>query len=423
MAQAGEQRSPDGWVAGAPRDEIRPQFSYEPGGGPQDAPTLVIAADNRQGLHGYWRKTFAVTGGAFYRFHALFKAGNLAAPRRSAVVEIVWQDDNGRTVPTDMGSVQAELPAERGLTAEGWTEVSDVYRIPRRATHALVDLRLRWAANATVRWSEVSFLAAAAPPKRLVRLASAYLRPQAGQSVADNLRMMEPLVAEAAAKKADLIVFGELITTQGIRGATRDVETVPGPTTRRLGEMARQHNLYIVAGTPEREDHLIYNTAVLVGPDGNLIGKYRKMVVTSGEARGGTMPGSDYPVFDTRFGKVGIMICYDLFFPEVSRQLANRGAEVIALPIFGGDERLAEARAIDNRVFLVSSTYMEPEDHWMRSGIWDREGNLIAAAGAWGTVAVAEVDLNKRFDNKWLGDFRNHIPRERPLWDSGQPQK
>ena len=60
---------------------------------------------------------------------------------------------------------------------------------------------------------------------------------------------------------------------------------------------------------------------------------------------------------------------------------------------------------------------MEPWTHWMQSGVWDREGNLVAAAKTWGTVAVAEVDLNERFDHKWLGDFRNHVPRERPLGD------
>ena len=415
-AAAQEPASPDGWQAGAPRDEIRPRFSYESGGGPRGAAALVIASDDRKGLNGYWRKTFPVTGGAYYRFYALCKTENMAAPRRSAVAEVVWQDDRGRTVPTDMGSVEAELPARRDALANGWTEVSDVYRIPKRATRACIDLRLRWAAKGAVRWSEVSFIPSAPPPKRLVRLAAAHFRPEGGETVADNLRMIEQIVAEAAGGKADLLVLGELVTVHAIRSAIPP-ETVPGPTTRRLGEMARKHNLYIVAGIPEREGHLLYNGAVLIAPDGMLAGKYRKMVVTSGEARGGTTPGDDYPVFETRFGKIGMMICYDLFFPEVSRQLAMRGAEIIALPIYGGDDILAKVRALDNRVFLVTSTYMEPWTHWMRSGVWDREGNLIAAAKNWGTVAIAEVDLNERFDHKWLGDFGNHVPRERPLWD------
>jgi predicted amidohydrolase len=235
--------------------------------------------------------------------------------------------------------------------------------------------------------------------------------------VADNLRAIEAVVAEAGAKRADLLVLGEHITTQGMRGPAPAPETIPGPITDKLGEMARRHKLYLVAGTPERDGHLIYNTAVLIGPDGKLAGKYRKVVITSREARLGITPGDDYPVFETPFGKIGMMICYDVFFPEVTRQLAMRGAEIIALPIYGGDDVLARVRAIDNRIFLVTSTYMEPWHHWMRTGIWDREGNLIATQKNWGSVAVAEVDLNERFDHKWLGDFGNHVPRERPLWE------
>lgn len=346
----------EGWQAGAPRDEIRPQFSYELRGGPGGTPALVIASDERQGLNGYWRKTFPVTPGGFYRFYALCRTQNMPAPRRSAVAEIVWQDDQGRTVPTDEGSVETELPAQRETGPDGWTEVSDVYRIPKRATRALIDLRLRWASNAAVKWSKVSFSPSAPPPQRLVRLAAAHFRPEGGRSVADNIRLMEPVIEQAASRKADLIVLGEFVTVHNIRGPAPAAETVPGPTTRLLGEMARRHNLYIVAGMPEREGHLLYNAAVLVGPDGNLVGKYRKMVITSGEARAGTTPGSDYPIFETRFGKLGMMICYDLFFPEVSRQLAIRGAEIIAVPIYGGDDALAKARALDNRVFLVTST-------------------------------------------------------------------
>jgi predicted amidohydrolase len=424
-AEKREQDLADGWQAGAPREEIRPHFFYEAGGGPDGAPALVITSDQRQGLNGFWRKTFAVTGGSFYRFYVLLKTENVPAPRRSAVVEIVWQDDHGRTVSTDMGSVQPELPAQRGTRQDGWTEVSDVYRIPERATHAQIDLRLRWAHDAAVRWSKVSFAATTPPPKRLVRLAAAHFAPEGGKSPADNIRMMEPLIKEAAAQKVDMIVFSEVVTTHGVHVASGPrtesnwpisfAETVPGPITSRLGDMARKYGLYIVAGTPEREGHLLYNTAVLMGPDGNLVGKYHKMVLTAGEARDGVTPGDDYPVFVTRFGKVGMMICYDLFFPEVARQLAIRGADIIAVPIWGGDPLLAQTRAIDNRVFLVTSTYAEPWMHWMRSGIWDREGSLIAAAKSWGTIAAVEVDLNERFDHKWLGDFRNHVPRERPL--------
>ncbi|MEO1997286.1 MAG: carbon-nitrogen hydrolase family protein, partial [Planctomycetaceae bacterium] len=70
--------------------------------------------------------------------------------------------------------------------------------------------------------------------------------------------------------------------------------------------------------------------------------------------------------------------------------------------------------AIENQVFLVSSTYTDPGRDWMKSGVWDQEGRLLAVGKQWGTVQVVEVDLGQRKYWKWLGDFRARIHRERP---------
>ena len=151
-------------------------------------------------------------------------------------------------------------------------------------------------------------------------------------------------------------------------------EPIPGPSTEYFGQLARQHNIYIVPGLLERDGHLVYNVAVLIGPDGQVVGKYRKVCLPRGEIEGGVTPGSDYPVFPTRFGKVGLMVCYDGFFPEVARELSNRGAEVIAWPVWGCNPLLARARACENHVYLVSSTYEDVSRNWMISAVFDHTG-------------------------------------------------
>ena len=109
------------------------------------------------------------------------------------------------------------------------------------------------------------------------------------------------------------------------------------------------------------------------------------------------------------------MICYDVFFPEVARELAMNGAEVIALPIWGGNLSLAEARCAENGVFMVSSTYSDHESNWMKTAVWNREGVRVAEADQWGTIVMAEVDLNQPTHWQFLGNFRSRIKREAPI--------
>lgn len=423
------------WTPQSPREEIRPHFrtlNSKTSGG---SPSLIIRTDEREGLQGAWTKHFAIEGGRHYLFRAIQRTTGLDRPRRNAVIKITWENADGRLVPNDnpinnkwmrsgTSTHRPDYPmTEIPVTPDG-VEISDTYKAPGKASRAKIELIFRWAPpNSEVRWDEVSLKNVPPPKKRIVRLASVHFQPRTKErTLESNRKAYAPYIAEAAKQNADFVVLGETIGVFATGKSYAEVaEPIPGPSTDYFGKLAKKHDLYIVVGLNERDRHLIYNVAVMIGPDGKVAGKYRKTCLPRGEADGGITPGDEYPVFQTRFGKVGMMVCYDAFFPEVARQLTINGAEVIALPVWGCNPELAAARATENHVYLVSSTYTDHNQNWIKTAIFNHEGDMIQQAKKWGEVIVAEVDLNARTHWHGLGDFKARIDRARPEWTVDRP--
>jgi predicted amidohydrolase len=391
---------PAGWRTWAARPEIAPRtfvdlvhYRNAPG-------SLAISGNTNAAEYGGWE--YAAPGvqtGRWYRFVAYYRAEGLQDERRQVVSRLDWAKADG----TRTGQPDYVYAGERGGE---WTRVSLDASAPEASASVKLQLYLQNAPYATIWWDDISIEEIAAPGARPVRVASINLRPRdthsAEQSVNEFLAVIRKSVASA-----DVILLPEGITVVGTGKHYPDVaESIPGPTTERLAQVAREKHAYIVAGIYEREGAAIYNTAVLIDRSGRFVGKYRKVYLPREEIEGGLTPGNDYPVFRTDFGKVGMMICWDLQYADPARALALRGAEMILMPIWGGNETLAKARAIENQVFLVSSGYDYP------TSIVDPTGELLAVTREQGAVAAATIDLNRRYVDNWLGDMRERFMKE-----------
>jgi predicted amidohydrolase len=149
------------------------------------------------------------------------------------------------------------------------------------------------------------------------------------------LRAIDGWCERAAGEKAEVVLFPELVIHGHCTPNTWELaEPIPdGPSVQRLVQIARRYRLVLAAGMSEKERDIVYNTQVVVGPDG-YIGKQRKLHMSRDETflyKG----GRDINVLDVGPCKIGIVICYDNQFPEIARVLALRGAEVILMPHAG----------------------------------------------------------------------------------------
>jgi predicted amidohydrolase len=212
-----------------------------------------------------------------------------------------------------------------------------------------------------------------------------------------NIETITKKVAQAKKQEADLIVFPELsLTGYVVRDRAYELaEPIPnGTSVRMIERLAKREQMHIIFGMIERSPKAIavlHNTAVLVGPEG-YVGKYQKMFLPTHsvfEEKRYFRPGYQTPVFHTKLGTLGMMICYDIYFPEVSRLLCVKGAQLLvcisASPSVrrGFFETLTAARAIENTAFVAFTNLAGIQDglqFWGGSRILAPSGSVISQA-------------------------------------------
>jgi len=228
-----------------------------------------------------------------------------------------------------------------------------------------------------------------------VRIALAQIGCEQGNKK-KNLETIRKNVAKAKTEGAQLVIFPELsLTGYVVRDQIYELaERIPGPTTRIVEKLAKEHKQYIIFGMPEASEKAqatLYNSAVLVGPNG-FIGKYHKMYLPTHsvfEEKRYFRPGYQVAVFDTKLGKIGLVICYDIYFPEVLRLTRLKGAQlIVCISASPGIRRsffetLTIARAIENTAFLAYVNMAGIEDglqFWGGSRLVGPGGGIIAQA-------------------------------------------
>jgi predicted amidohydrolase len=263
-----------------------------------------------------------------------------------------------------------------------------------------------------------------------MRVAVAQIEPTLG----DKRRNLDTILArleEAAAQGAALVVFPECALTgylfESADEARPHAEELPGPATDAVAAACARLDVHCVFGLLQRAGDDLHNAAALVGPAG-LVGSYRKTHLPFLGVDRFVVAGADADVFDTPIGRIGIEICYDLRFPELTRTLALRGAEIVAHPTnWPVEARLnaelyTRARAAENRIFLLTANRYDRE-RWAEFCGWSQicgpSGDRLAEAGAKGdALLVAEIDVGE-------ARAKDLIPKEGEyemrLWDHRRP--
>lgn len=253
----------------------------------------------------------------------------------------------------------------------------------------------------------------------------AMLQMPVGFDKEENIRKAAEAVHWAAGQRADLAILPEMWNCPYSNDYFPDyAEDGMGPSRQALAKMAAENKLWLVGGSiPERENGKIYNTSFVYDPEGREVARHRKVHLFDIDVKGGQRffesetftPGEQITILDTPWGRMGLCICFDMRFPELSRVMALEGAQAVLVPaafnMTTGPahwETMFRQRAVDNQIFTVGVSPARDEQ-----GVYVAYGNSIAV-DPWGTVLArmegAEDYRIVELDMARVADVRAQLP-------------
>lgn len=236
-----------------------------------------------------------------------------------------------------------------------------------------------------------------------------------------RLDILEEMARKCYEDGAELVFFPEAYQ----HVPDRDILTRPKELTqkydawkRRCAALAREYHAYLVPWDYEpKEGGGVYNSSYILDREGCEVGRYRKVNLTYSELRRGIVNGSDFPVFDLDFGRIGIMICFDNYFPESARILGNRGAELVLFPLYGDTlnpqwELKLRTRACDNTMY-IASCQIDNVTNVAYTGLISPTGDVLHRLDKYPSHLVVEADLGKKtYTNTMNREGQRELIRE-----------
>lgn len=335
-----------------------------------------------------YRLPDSLTGCAFGVEH---DAPNLAAANLLPV-RVTWLDAERKELQSSY------------LVPSGKTAFSRSLHRPPGAQFVTLDCGLRYAPEQAVSYRNVK-CERAEIPDRPVRLVVVKSTPKDDKKATceDNQLRMEKVFRqlEADGEKPDLVVFPETFLTRWVPdvGETKGAQPIPGPHTEWAAGWARKLHTNVVVSLREKDGDRYFVSAAVIDRQGKLVGRYRKTQFTVGEYEGGYDWGTELPVFDLDFGRIGVLICWDLWFPEAARTLRVKGAEIIAYPIASTNPTFYDvmwrSRAVENGLYLAAA--ISGPGGRCPARVVGPDGQVLAETWNEQTYAATTIDLGKPF--------------------------